>query len=102
MKGSGVGSLLGGLFKSIAPALKRGAKALGKQALRGAADFAGDPLQGDNVKVAAKKHLRERGKGLLNDVKVELARAPPGKRVAKRKRPAANKRPRKKQKTIFD
>ena len=100
MKGSGIGSVLGGLFKSIAPALKRGAKVLGKQALRGATDFAGDILRGENAGVAAKKRLRERGKGLLDDVKVTLAEGPPGKRPAKRKRPTGNKHPRKKRKTI--
>ena len=54
---------LGGLFRSIAraamPAVKSGAKALGKIALKSGTNLLGDVLAGKDLKTAAKARARE-------------------------------------------
>ncbi|KAJ8048961.1 hypothetical protein HOLleu_01485 [Holothuria leucospilota] len=53
-KGYGMGNILGGLFRSAMPLFKRGAKALGKEALRTGVEIAGDVLHGTSLRRAAK------------------------------------------------
>ena len=45
-KGHGIGSFLGGMFRTIAPLLKSGAKTLGREALRSGVGFLGDIAAG--------------------------------------------------------
>lgn len=89
-RGHGLGSILGGLFKSAAPLLKKGAKFLGKEALKTGLNVASDALQGENVGQAIKKRAKETGQDI-----VTRAMGPPGERVIKgptRKRNARRRR----------
>ena len=75
-RGSGIGSLLGGLFRSILPIAKNVGKTVGKQALRTATEVASDALSGRDVgealeeraKTGAKKLLRKGVKKLDSNV----------------------------------
>jgi len=48
-RGHGIGSFLGGLFRTITPLLKSGASALGKEALRHGIGFLGDIASGTTL-----------------------------------------------------
>ena len=82
MKGRGVGSVLSGLFKSVAPALKSGAKALGRKALETATDVAADLVDGKSFKQSARDRLRDSGRDLMGDVRMAIGRS--GSRKQKR------------------
>ena len=71
--GHGLGNLLGGLFRSAIPLLKKGATALGKTALEAGADIVDDVLSGQNVKSSVKKRARQAGRNLGNKA-VKVAR----------------------------
>ena len=81
-RGHGLGSLFSGLFKAATPLLKRGAKALGKQALTTGMELANDLIEGRNFKTAAKKRLKRAGSKLINEAGSSVQR-PPGKRAKK-------------------
>ena len=59
-RGHGFGSLFGGLLRSVAPLIKRGALALGNRALKTGAQIAGDILSGENIRTAAKRRTKPR------------------------------------------
>lgn len=63
-RGYGLGGLLGGLFRSAMPLLKKGAMTVGRQALQTGVDIAQDVISGQNVKTAAKRRLKAAGKQL--------------------------------------
>ena len=84
-RGHGFGSLLGGLLRTVAPLIKRGALALGNRALKTGTQIAGDVLSGENIRTAAKRRTKTAGRDLLQS----LLGTPPGKRV---KRAAPKKR----------
>ena len=65
-RGHGIGSVLGGLFRSAMPLIKKGVSTLGKQALRSGIEFAGDLLEGKSAKEAAAERSREAAGNLLN------------------------------------
>ena len=71
-RGHGFGSLLGGLLRTVAPLIKRGALALGNRALK-----TGDVLAGQNIRTATKRRAKIAGNELLQS----LLATPPGKRV---------------------
>lgn len=56
-KGHGLGSLLGGLFRSAFPMIKRGLATFGKQALRTGLEIANDVVEGEDVKSSAKRRV---------------------------------------------
>ena len=87
-RGHGFGSLFGGLLRSVAPLIKRGALALGNRALMTGAQIAGDILSGENIRTAAKRRTKTAGRDLLQS----LLATPPGKRV-KRAAPSRQRRP---------
>lgn len=64
-KGHGIGSFLGGLFRRVLPLLSRGAKAVGKEALRAGVNILED-ITDRNVSPseAFKSRLRETGESL--------------------------------------
>ena len=82
-RGHGLGSIFSGLFKAATPLLKRGAKALGKQALSTGMELASDLIEGKNFKTAAKSRLKKAGSNLISEASTSIRR-PPGKRVKKR------------------
>src|SRR5690348_10116583 len=66
--GHGLGSILGSLFRSAFPLLKRGAAYLGKQALNTGADIIRDTLfDHRDMKEAARERLREAGHRMVDD-----------------------------------
>ena len=85
----GFGSLFGGLLRSVAPLIKRGALALGNRALKTGAQIAGDVLSGEkNIRTAAKRRTKTAGRDLIQSLLATSS--PPGKRV---KRAAPQRRP---------
>ena len=64
-RGHGLGSICGSLFKSAVPLLKRGAKTLGREALKTGLNLASDVMEGQNVTQAAKSRLKSTGQKLL-------------------------------------
>ena len=64
-RGHGLGSIFGGLFKAAMPLLKKGAKTLGREALKPGLNIAGDVVQGRNIKQAAKSRLKSTGQNLF-------------------------------------
>jgi hypothetical protein len=52
-------SIFGGLFKAAMPLLKKGAKTLGREALKTGLNIAGDVVQGRNIKQAAKSRFSQ-------------------------------------------
>jgi hypothetical protein len=52
-RGHGLGSIFGGLFKAAMPLLKKGAKTIGREALKTGLNIVGDVVQGRNIKQAA-------------------------------------------------
>ena len=92
-RGHGLGSLLGGLLRSVAPLIRRGAVAVGKRALRTGAQIADDVMNGQNIKQAAKRRVTNAGKDLVRSLVTTAG--PPGVRTQS-KRPikrAATTRP---------
>lgn len=64
-RGHGIGSFLGGLFRSILPFLKSGAKTVGKEMLRTGVKIASDVIDDDvPVKEAFRTRIRESGRDL--------------------------------------
>ena len=111
MDGNGLGSILGGVFRAVAPTLKGFAKSaistLGKTAL----NVATDAIRGEDVGASAQKRFRSAGASILNSSGSALSSINPDdmtvppevvKKELKRKSPArGRRRPAKRQKTIF-
>ncbi|KAK2171498.1 hypothetical protein NP493_1059g00013 [Ridgeia piscesae] len=83
-RGHGLGSLLGGLLRSAAPLIRRGAVAVGKRALRTGMQIADDVMTEQNIKQAAKRRVTDAGKDLLRSL--ATAAGPPGVRTQSKKR----------------
>ena len=66
IKGDGLGSMLGGLFKAVAPALKSVGKSALKSIGRGAIGIAKDVLAGKDFKESALDSLKEAGGEILD------------------------------------
>ena len=64
-RGHVFGSLFGGLLRSVAPLIKRGALALGNRALKTGAQIAGDILSGENIRTAAKRRTKTAGREVV-------------------------------------
>ena len=87
-RGHGLGNMLRSLTKFALPFLKKGAKAVGKQAMKKGMNIAQEVMLGQNIKKAAKRHLSQgltelvtqRGRG-----RPRRRRGPPGERVKRRK-----------------
>jgi hypothetical protein len=99
MGGSGIGSVLSGLFRAATPLLKKGATALGKRALSTGAKTFSDVLAGKNVKESLKRRVKETGGDLLSDITnamqpdaVKRMRTTRPKKTTKKKRPTARRR----------
>ena len=65
-RGHGLGSLVKGLFRTATPLLKKGAIALGKEALSTGLNIMEDTLSGQTLKNATKKNVSRAGKRLMN------------------------------------
>ena len=58
-RGHGLGSIFGGLFKAAMPLLKKGAKTLGREALKTGLNIVGYVEQGRNIEKAAKSRNQQ-------------------------------------------
>ena len=58
-RGHGLGSLLGGLFRSAMPLIRRGLASFGKHALKTGLEIANDVTEGRSVKDSAKRRVGE-------------------------------------------
>lgn len=65
-RGYGLGSLFGSLARAVVPLFKRGAKTIGKAAVRTGYNIAKDVLSGQNIKTAARNRTQETGTQLIN------------------------------------
>jgi hypothetical protein len=66
MKGDGLGSFLGGLFRRIFPLLSSGAKAVGKQALSTGVGLLKDALNGRPIKESMFDQVSKAGNNLTD------------------------------------
>ena len=66
MRGRGLGSLLGGIGRTLIPLLKSGGKALLKEGARTGMQVAQDVLSGQNLKSAMKQRAKQAGKRLFH------------------------------------
>jgi hypothetical protein len=93
IRGHVLGSIFGGLFKAAMPLLKKGAKTLGREALKTGLNIAGDVVQGRNIKQAAEARLKSTGQNLFQKAMDTVG--PPGQRAIKG--PAKRKKTRRRQ-----
>ncbi|KAK4885780.1 hypothetical protein RN001_002051 [Aquatica leii] len=72
-RGHGIGSWLGGIFRSILPLFKSGVKAVGKEALRTGSNILGDIVENRPIKESFQDRMREAGQSLKRkaDTKIE-------------------------------
>jgi hypothetical protein len=77
----GLGSICGGLFKAALPLLKKGAKTLGREALKTGLNIGEDVVQGRNIKQAAEARLKSTGQNLFQQALNTVG--PPGQRAMK-------------------
>lgn len=94
VRGRGLGSLLGGIGRSLIPLLKSGGKALLKEGARTGMQVAQDVLSGQNVKSAMKQRAKQAGKRLFHQAvgQVTGRAAPPGQPARKRIKSSASRR----------
>lgn len=58
-KGYGIGSWLGGLFRTVLPLLRSGASAVGREAARAGSHVLADVASGDNFSESFKNHAKQ-------------------------------------------
>lgn len=58
-RGHGLGSILGGLFRSALPMIKRGLAVFGKHALKTGLEIANDVVEGESIRNSAKRRVPE-------------------------------------------
>lgn len=68
-KGHGIGSWLGGLFRTILPVLRSGASAVGKEAARAGSAVLADVASGQNFRGSVNKRVGEAAGNLANQAK---------------------------------
>ena len=84
-RGHGIGGFFAKLFRSAVPLLMKGAKTIGKEALRTGSLIASDVLAGEKFKTAAQNRARESGK-LLARKALKKADEMIGRGIVKKKR----------------
>ena len=87
-RGSGLGSVLGGLFRMAVPLLKRGGKALLKQGAKTGLQIAQDVMSGQTLKAAAQQRAKETGKQMFQRVMSEAKGS-----IKRRRQPSTDARP---------
>lgn len=99
-KGYGIGSWLGGLFRSVLPLLRSGASVVGREAARAGAHVLADVAAGDNITDSVKAHggqavrnlKRRAADAMQGSGAIKRRRAPPKRhsaKTARRKRSSA-------------
>lgn len=85
-RGHGIGSFLGGIFRSILPLFKTGARVVGKEALRTGANILGDLVENKSAKEVLQNRLQEAGKNLKRKANSKLEQMMTGSGYKKIKR----------------
>jgi len=86
-RGYGLGGLFRSFFRTAAPLLKSGVKAIGKQLFHSGVNLMNDISQGQDLKGAAKRRFKEAGKVLTDKAASKVKNMiGNGKRNKKRKR----------------
>lgn len=99
-RGRGIGSFLGGLFRTILPLIKRGARAVGKEAVRAGTNVVSDIIDdGVPFRESLRSRLGESGKNLKRKAEEKIEKmmmkgsgyktAKRPKKAHSRKRPAS-------------
>lgn len=92
----GIGSFLSGLFRSVLPYIKSGAKAVGREAVNAGFNVLDDVITGTNFKQAVKNNARQSGVNLRNKATRKITEMMSGggykRRGVKRKRQSKTKR----------
>ena len=88
-RGYGIGSVLSGMLRAAVPFLRRGAQALGKQALRTGLDVGRDVLSGRKLKDSARQRTLQTVRNVVENA---------GRRPAQKNRPKTNSQKKKKKK----
>lgn len=65
LRGKGIGSFFSGLFRSVFPLVKSGARAFGQEALKSGVGFLHDTMSKTPLKQSIKNRLRQAGENLL-------------------------------------
>lgn len=99
-RGYGIGGIFRSLFRAAVPLFKSGAKAVGKQLFHSGVNMLNDVSQGDDIKMALKRRMKEAGKQLTDKAAVKVKTMIGSGRNKKRKRSAKRSisRPKKKAK----
>lgn len=87
-RGYGFGSFFRSLFRAAVPLFKSGARTVGKQLLSSGVNVLNDISQGENFKVAARRHIKEAGKSLTDKAASKVKNMIGSGRNKKRKRSA--------------
>lgn len=86
-RGYGLGGMFRSFFRTAAPLLKSGIKAIGKQLFHGGVGLVNDISQGQDFKGSAKRRFKEVGKALTDKAATKVKNMiGSGKRNKKRKR----------------
>ena len=106
MRGSGVGSVLSGLFRAAIPLLKKGGRALLNEGLSSGLQVAQNVIEGQNFKKAVKQQTKKAGKRLLKRTIGHFnpsprAVAPPGEPFVKRIKKMSRKKRTNRSRDIF-
>jgi len=64
-RGSGLGSIFKGLFRTLLPMVAKVGKSVGKEALKTGMEIGGDYLAGEDIKTTAKRRTKAAGSRLL-------------------------------------
>lgn len=86
-KGYGFGGLFRSFFRAAVPLFKSGAKAVGKQLFHSGVDMLNDLSRGDDIKVAAKRRLKEAGQQLTDKAAIKMKTMIGSGHYKKRKQP---------------
>lgn len=87
-RGNGIGSFLGGLFRSVLPLLSSGARVIGKEALNAGVGILSDMVSARPMEESIKSRLKEAGSNLKRkaDDKIERINMSGSGYITKRKR----------------
>ena len=95
-RGYGVGSVLSGMFRAAVPFLRKGAQALGKQALRTGLDVGRDVLSGRKLKDSARQRTMQTMRNVMENAGRRTTGGTARRRPAQKNRPKTNSNKKKK------
>lgn len=85
-RGHGIGSFLGGLFRSVLPLLTSGAKVIGKEALNSGIGLLSDVVASRPIKESIKNRLKEASSNLKRKADAKIDKLMTGSGINKRRK----------------